>query len=359
MRATVIRGFGPPGVLVSEEAPRPVPPEGEVLVRVAATSVNPIDAKIRARGMGLAPDFPAILHGDLAGTVEERGPGARRFEVGDRVFGLCGTARGPGGALAEFVAVDERLLAAAPRRIPLAEAAALPVACLTAREGLLRGGARRGSRILVQGGAGGVGHAALQLARGLGADLVATASDRHLALLREAGARDAFDYRRPDLEAALAAATGGEGYDLVFDTVGGPSLDLAFRLARPGGGVVAIAARSTHDLSPLHAKGLRLDVVFTLLPLLSGRGRDGVGESLAALAGAVDSGALAPRLEPRRFALEAAAEAHALLESGGAEGKILVTVDPPPAAPTAPTSPERQESRESRANREERDGRRN
>ncbi|MBL8968337.1 MAG: zinc-binding dehydrogenase [Spirochaetaceae bacterium] len=331
MKATVIREFGPPGVLVPAEAPRPVPREGEVLVRVAATSVNPIDAKIRARGMGLAPDFPAVLHGDLSGLVEELGPGAGRFAAGDRVFGLSGTNRGPGGALAEFAAVDERLLAAAPRRLPLAEAAALPVAFLTAREGLLRGGAGRGARILVQGGAGGVGHAVLQLARAIGADIVATASDRHLDLLRESGAREAFDYRRPDLAAALAAAAGGEGFDLVFDTVGGASLDLAFRLARPGGGVTAIAARSAHDLSPLHAKGLRLDVVFTLLPLLTGRGREGVGEGLAAIAAAVDSGALAPRLEPRRFASAVAAEAHALLESGRAEGKILVTVDPSPA----------------------------
>lgn len=327
MKAMVIREFGPPSVLGLEEVPRPRPAPGEVLVRVAATSVNPIDAKIRAKGLSLAADFPAVLHCDLSGLVEELGPGASRFAPGDRVFGLGGGVRGRGGALAEFVAVDERLLSPLPPGLGLALAAALPVVGLTAQEGLSRAGLARGERLLVQGGSGGVGGCVMELARGLGADIVATASARHLGLLREMGAREALDYRRADLEESLLAASGGEGYDLVFDTAGGPSLDLAFRLARPGGRVAAIAARSTHDLSPLHGKGLSLHVVFTLLPLLSGRGIEELGARLAALARAAEEGAIAPRLDPRRFTLKEAAAAHALLESGEAEGKILVVVD--------------------------------
>ena len=327
MKAMVIREFGPPSVLRLEERPRPRPGKGEVLVRVAATSVNPIDAKIRAKGLGLAADFPATLHCDLSGVVEELGPGASRLKPGERVFGLGGGVMGRGGSLAEFVAVDERLLAPLPSGLGLAEAAALPVVGLTAQEGLSRAGLARGERLLVQGGSGGVGGCVMELARGLGAELVATASARHLGLLREAGAREAFDYKRPDLEEVLLAASGGEGYDLVFDTAGGPSLDLAFRLARPGGRVVAIAARSTHDLSPLHGKGLSLHVVFTLLPLLSGRGIEELRARLERLARAAAAGSPRPRLDPRRFPLAEAAAAHELFESGGAEGKILVVVD--------------------------------
>ncbi|MDP3176713.1 MAG: zinc-dependent alcohol dehydrogenase family protein [Spirochaetaceae bacterium] len=328
MKAMTIERFGGPEVFQASDLPEPAQGPGRALVKVAATSVNPIDAKIRARGMGLCPPFPAILHGDLSGIIVAIGEGVEAFAPGDAVFGCVGGAGMEQGALAQLVSVDARLLAKKPRSLSYAEAAALPIVGLTALRALRdRAALREGESLLVLGAAGGVGHIALQLGKAMGASITGTASAGKLGHLRELGSR-AFDYREGGHEAALLDASGGKGYDLVFDTVGGSSLDLAFRLAKSGGRVAAVAARSTHDLSPLHGKGLSLHVIFSLLPILTGEGRREAGRLTADLAELADRGELRPRLDARRFVLEEAGAAHALWESGDAKGKIVIAVDP-------------------------------
>jgi len=328
MKAMIIDRFGGPEVFEARDLPEPEPGPGRVLVRVAATSVNPIDAKIRSRGMGLCPPFPAILHGDLSGIVVAIGEGIEGLSPGDAVFGCVGGAGAEQGSLARLVSVDPRLLAKKPKSLSYAEAAALPIVGLTALRALRdRAALREGESLLVLGAAGGVGHIALQLGKALGASLAGTASAGNLGHIRELGAR-AFDYRQSDHEAALLEASGGKGYDLVFDTVGGSSLDLALRLAKSGGRVAAIAARSTHDLSPLHGKGLSLHVIFSLLPILTGLGRGEAGRLTGDLAELADRGKLRPRLDARRFSLDEAGAAHELWESGEAKGKIVIAVDP-------------------------------
>ncbi len=328
MKAMLINRCG--GVDVFEEATltRPHPGPNEVRIRVMATSVNPIDCKIRAGAVPLAPAFPALLQGDVAGIVDAVGDGVTSFAAGDAVFGLIGGLRSHQGALAEYVLADARLLARKPDALDMVEAAALPVVGLTAWEGLIeRARVSPGQGVLVQGGAGGVGHIAVQIARAAGCRVVATVSGKEKGrLARRLGADEVVYYRDEPVAEYVARLTGGRGFDVVFDSVGGASLDASFAAAAPGAQVVAIAARSTHDLSPLHGKGLTLSVVFSLSPFVHGGSLARVGERLARIAQLADAGLLRPHIDPHTFSLTQVADAHRLVESGGAEGKVVVRV---------------------------------
>lgn len=330
MKAMVITNYGSPEGFSPAEIARPQVPAGHVLIRVAATSVNPIDVRIRAGLMPqVAPELPAVLHGDVAGVVEEVGDGVTSFVPGDKVYGCAGGVRGFGGALAEYMVADARVLARKPAALSMAEAAALPIVAGTAWLGLFeRARIQPGQRVLVHAAAGGVGHVAIQLAAAAGAEVYATASTPgKLDLARQLGARGAIPYRELAVEDYVREYTDGRGFDVVFDTVGKQNLDASFAASRPGGTVVAIAARSTHDLSPLHAKGLTLHVVFMLLPLLIGEGQEQLGRVMEQVAEAVDSGKLRPLLHSQRFGFTEAAAAHALQESGQAMGKIVLVND--------------------------------
>ena len=186
MRAALLETAGAPFRVTT--VARPEPEAGQVLVRVAASAVNPLDVKIHA---GEAPHarqpLPAILGIDMAGIVEAVGPGVADFRRGDEVYGMTGGVGGLQGSLAEFAAVDARLLAPKPATLSMREAAALPLVFITAWEGLVdRAGVRSGQKVLIQGGAGGVGHIAIQLARSYGADVFATGSTRDRGLHRTA-----------------------------------------------------------------------------------------------------------------------------------------------------------------------------
>src|SRR5580698_1944602 len=174
----IFRVEQPDGDFIETSVPDPVLKAGEVLVRIRASGVNPLDTKIRAGKAAHAKQpLPAILGIDLAGEVEEVGPGVTGFKLGDRVYGMTGGVGGHQGSLAEFAAVDARLLALMPDRFSVGDAAALPLAFITAWEGLVdRAGVRAGQKVLVQGGAGGVGHVAIQIARAFGAEVYATSS---------------------------------------------------------------------------------------------------------------------------------------------------------------------------------------
>jgi NADPH2:quinone reductase len=326
MQALVLGEFGAP--LEPRTVTRPVPQAGEVLVRIAASGVNPLDTKIRAGGAQHARvRAPAILGMDLAGVVTAVGPEVSRFKPGDEVYGMTGGVGDSQGSLAEYAAVDADLLAIKPARLSMAEAAALPLSVITAWEGLVdRAAAGSGHAVLVQGGAGGVGHVAVQIAVARGAMVWATGRPENFRLIRGCGAQP-MNYKTASVDDYLAVSPSGEGFDIIFDTVGGATLDQAFQSVRPyTGHVVSILGWGTHSLAPLSFRGATYSGVFTLLPLLTGRGRAHHGQILTQAAALVQAGQLTPRLDPGKYHLDSVMEAHKAVETGSAKGKVVVTL---------------------------------
>ncbi|MFI9356017.1 zinc-dependent alcohol dehydrogenase family protein [Streptomyces lydicus] len=326
MRAAVLREFGAPLVLAEIDKPDVGP--GQVVVKVEASGVNPLDTKIRAgKAAHARRTLPAVLGLDLAGVVEEVGPGVHGFAPGDEVFGMTGGVGDVQGSLAEFAAVDARLLARKPASLTAREAAALPLVVITAWEGLVdRAQIHAGQRVLIHGGAGGLGHVAVQITRASGAEAFATASPPRLEVVERLGAIP-IDYTAATVDEYVAKHTGGEGFDVVFDTVGGSVLDASFTAVRTyTGHVVSALGWGTHNLAPLSFRGATYSGVFTLLPLLTGRGREHHGEIMREAAALVDVGALKPLLDPRHFTLAEVAAAHAAVESGTAQGKVVIDI---------------------------------
>jgi NADPH2:quinone reductase len=308
------------------EIPKPSPATGEVLVRIKASGVNPLDTKIRAGAAGHARHpLPAILGIDLAGIVEAIGDGVSGFRVGDEVYGMTGGVGGIQGSLAQYAAVDARLLAVKPGNLSMREAAALPLIFITAWEGLVdRAHVQAGQRVLVI-GAGGVGHIVIQIAKASGADVYAVDGASKADDIRSLGATP-ID-RNESVESYVQAHTGGNGFDLVYDTVGGAGLDAAFQAVGRFGHVVSCLGWGTHALAPLSFKAATYSGVFTLLPLLSGEGRAHHGEIMAEATKLAEAGKLVPKLDSRRFTFANTGDAHALIESRGADGKLVVEVD--------------------------------
>ncbi|MEU1536093.1 zinc-dependent alcohol dehydrogenase family protein [Streptomyces fagopyri] len=326
MRAVVLEEFGAP--LTLSEIAKPTPGPGQALVRIAASGVNPLDTKIRAgKADHTRSVLPAVLGLDLAGVVEEVGADVTGFAPGDEVFGMTGGVGDLQGSLAEYAAVDARLLARKPPGLTMRQAAALPLVFITAWEGLVdRARVHTGQKVLVHGGAGGIGHVAVQLAQARGAQVYATGSPRSLETIARLGAK-VIDYTSTSAEAYVAEHTGGQGFDIVYDTVGGETLDASFTAARTyTGHVVSALGWGTHSLAPLSFRGATYSGVFTLLPMLTGRGREHHGEIMRQAAALAEAGALAPRVDPRHFTLATVAVAHELVERGEADGKVVVDV---------------------------------
>ncbi|MGR3498624.1 MAG: zinc-dependent alcohol dehydrogenase family protein [Limimaricola soesokkakensis] len=328
MKTMILNDYGPDAAFTPTETERPSVKPGHVLVRVKATSVNTVDTMIRDMGkdLPLSPDLPAILGMDFAGIVEEVGEGVAGFAVGDEVYGCAGGLADLQGALAEYMLADARLIAPKPTSLSMREAAALPLVGITAWEGLHRAGVGRGQKVLVQGGAGGVGHVAVQLARHLGAEVWSTGTGEAKRAAIEALGATPIDYQAETVEAYVAAHTGGAGFDMVFDTVGGENMTNSFAAAALNAQVVSTVALLALDLSPAHFKGLSLHVVFMLLPMLHDVGREAHGAILAELAKLVDAGAVKPLLDEQRFGLAEVGDAYARLKSGEAMGKVVVEI---------------------------------
>lgn len=310
MKAMILTAAGQP--LVQNDIAKPAPAAGQVLVRIHASAVNPLDLKIAAgKAAHARMPLPAVLGIDMAGVVEAVGAGVTAFAPGDAVFGMTGGVGGVQGSLAEYAAVDADLLAHAPSTISLREAAAIPLAFITAWEGLVdRARVQPGQSVLVQGGAGGVGRMVVQLALAFGAQVAATGRPAQRESIEAMGARF--------LEQAE-----GEEFDIVYDTIGGEVLDASFRLVREySGHVVTALGWGTHSLAPLSFRAASYSGVFTLLPLLSGKGRAAHGAILREAARLVDAGKLSVQLNAGRFTLAEANEAHAA--SGG--GKVVVDI---------------------------------
>jgi len=328
MRAMLLKSYGEKPDFTLADIPKPKLALGTVLVRVAATSVNPIDLKIRKLRLAFSPNLPAILGMDMAGTVEAVGDGVTGFKAGDAVYGWPGGVVGMPGCLAQYVLADPRLIAKKPAELSFIQAAALPLVTLTAWEALFdRANVRAGQHVLIHAGTGGVGHVAVQLAKAFGVRVAATVSSPEKAQIAETfGPDEIINYRKESVEEYVLRLTGGKGFDAVLDTVGGKNLDDSFAACRPRGTVVSTNTRATHDLSPMHAKGLTLAVVFSLLPLLTGQGRERCGEILTRAAELSDEGRLRPLLAGPAFPLEHVAQAHDFLDSGQAVGKVIVEI---------------------------------
>lgn len=307
--------------------PKPVAGVGQVLVRIRASGLNPLDGKIRAGQAAHARQpLPAVLGMDLAGTVEAVGPDVGDWHVGDDVYGLATGIGGAQGSLAEYAAVDVRLLAKKPEVLSMREAAVLPLVLITAWEGLVdRAHVGSGHKVLIQGGAGGVGHVAVQLAIARGAQVYATGSAKHRAVIEELGATF-IDYQQQMVEEYVAQHTAGEGFDIVYDTVGGETLDASFRAAKTyHGHVVSCLGWGQHSLAPLSFRGASYSGVFTLLPLLTGKGREHHGQILAEAARLIDAGKLKPIMDGRSFDLHGANAAYDVLASG-AQGRLAIEI---------------------------------
>ncbi len=326
MQACVIDQFGDPSVFQQAEVAKPEIQPGHVLIRVAAISVNPVDYKIRAGIVAeIAPDFPAILHGDVAGVVEAIGENVSHVAPGDEVYACAGGIKGFGGALTEYMLADADLVAQKPRSLTMA-AAALPLVGITAWEGLIdRAQIQPGQTVLVYGGTGGVGHMAVQLAKWAGAKVYATASSpEKAAIAHQLGADAVIDHREQSIEDYVAQYTDGKGFDVVFDTVGDDHLQTAFQAVTLNGTVVSLVSLSKQDLTLLHVKGLTPHLVFMLIPLLNNIGRAHQGKILSKLAHLVEDGVVRPLIDST-FAYAQVAEAHQRAESGQTVGKVVLT----------------------------------
>lgn len=330
MLAAYIEAYGGPERLRVGTLPEPRPGAHDLLIEVAAASVNPIDFKLRqgkVKSM-MRFDFPLVLGNDLSGTVREVGAAVTRFKPGDRIIARLGKTRI--GAFAERALVAESDAALAPSSIDLVDAAALPLAGLTAWQALFElGQLSAGQTLLVHAGAGGVGHFALQLGRWKGAKVYTTASDKNRERCLRLGADAVIDYRTTRFEQIM------HGADVVLDTQGGNTLLRSIAITRPGGHVISIAAMPTPEVARAWGVGPPLTWILAFLtrPERAAARARGVnyhylfmrpdGAQLAELVSLVDAGQLRPEID-RRYPLKDAAEALAYVEAGHAAGKVLV-----------------------------------
>jgi NADPH2:quinone reductase len=306
------------------EARRPEPLRGHVLVKISASGVNPLDTKIRTGQAGHAKQpLPAVLGLDMAGIVEDVGPGVIAFQPGDEVFGMVGGVGGMQGTLAEYISADAALLAPKPKTLSMQQAAALPLVAITAWEGLVdRARVHAGQSVLVHAGAGGVGYAAVQIALAFGAKVYATASQDKRSLVEELGATS-IDRNQP-VEEYVHVCTAGEGFDIVYDTLGGTVLDASFAaVKRYTGHAVSCLGWGTHALAPLSFRGATYSGVFTLFPLLSGVGRAHHGEILLEISKMAEMNQIRPLLAAEHFGRENIAAAYDMV-ARGSKGKVVV-----------------------------------
>ena len=322
MKAYVVESAGGPFRAV--EIPTPQPAGDQVLVKIYASGVNPLDTKIRAgEGEHAKQPLPAVLGLDMAGVVVSVGTGVTVFRPGDEVFGTVGGVGGLQGTLAEFVLADVALTARKPKTLTMRRAAALPLVTITAWEGLVdRAGVRAGHSVLVHAGAGGVGYAAVQIALAHGATVFATVSDDNRSIIDALGATPIDRHARP--KDYIAEHTGGEGFDIVYDTLGGAVLDASFgAVKRYTGHVVSCLGWGAHSLAPLSFRAATYSGVFTLLPLLTGVGRSKHGYILNRAAELADQDQLKPLLSGHHFGQEDIASAYDLV-ARGSRGKVVL-----------------------------------
>ncbi len=330
MRAFLIDGYGGPEALVERDIAIPEVGPHDVLVKVRASGVNPVDFKIR-QGMTKVLTklkFPAVLGNELSGVVARVGPEVTRFTEGDEVFARM--AKGHMGAFAELATVDQSLAVLKPTNMSHVEAASIPLVGLTSWQALVEiGNLQKGQKVLIHAGSGGVGTFAIQLAKHLGATVVTTASERNHALVKRLGADLAIDYKKDRFEDLVSDC------DVVFDTLGDDTLQRSFAAVKRGGTVVTVSGKpdakfaKAWGLNPLlvlvlgfmmrkvtrlaREKGARFEYLYMRPD----------GAQLAKIAGLLVDGIIKPIID-RTFTFSETREAVAYVESGRAVGKVVI-----------------------------------
>ena len=302
MKAARIHRFGGPDVIAIDDLPDPEPKPGEVLIRVHAASVNPVDYKIRQGGFLPEDKLPIALGRDVAGIVERLGAGVGELAVGDAVFAMLPAQ----GGNAELVTARPEICARKPRRLDQIQAGALGLAALTAWQGLFEhGGLRTGQRVLIHAAAGGVGHLAVQFAAAVRAEIFATCSGEDLAFVRELGAAEAIDYKTQRFEDRA------RDVDLVFDLIGGETQERSWPVLRRGG--IMVSTLTEPDKQKAAAHGAR-GANYMAQPN---------GSQLQEIAALIEDGKVTPSIQ-RAFPLAAVADAHRALEHDHIRGKIVL-----------------------------------
>ena len=325
MKAAILKAFGGPEAFELADVPKPIPQAGQVLVRVHATSINPLDYQVRRGDYADYVPLPAITGHDVSGVVEEVGPGVTAFAPGDKVWYTPQIFDGP-GSYAEYHVAAESIIGLKPPSLSHLEAASLTLVGGTAWEALVvRAALRVGESILIHGGAGGVGHVAIQLAKAMGARVFTTVRTENFEFARGLGADVLIDYQKENYVDAVMRETGGRGVDVVFDTIGGDTLSNSPDVLAQLGRVVSIVdTAQPQNLLQAWGKNASYHFVFT-------RQNRGKLDELSAL---VARGQLRPHVGAV-YSLDEIALAHARLESAnsGLQGKIAIAVVPP-AHPT-------------------------
>jgi NADPH:quinone reductase-like Zn-dependent oxidoreductase len=310
MKAVRIHAYGGTDVLAYEDAPRPTAGEGEVLMRVYATTVNPFDCAVRAGYMSgyFSYTLPLILGTDVSGIVEDVGAGVTNFARGDSVYARAGVTRD--GAYAEYVAVPASDVAAKPQSLDHIHSAAIPHAMLTAWQALIEvAQLSKGQTVLIHRAAGGVGHFAVQLARLRGAKVIGTASI-NLDLLRELGVDEAIDYSTTAFEDVV------HDVDVVLDTMGGDTQQRSWSVLKPGGILISTVQPPSEETAAAH--GVRQHFIVSAPP---------IGKVLAEVATMVDAGQIKPEVS-KILPLQEVAKAHELIEGRHTRGKLVLLVVP-------------------------------
>ncbi len=311
MKAVRIHTYGNADVLSYEDAPLPNIASHDVLIRVVATSVNPVDWKIREGYLKdmISYPFPLTLGWDVSGVVEAVGDGVAHFKIGDAVFSRPDIQRN--GTYAEYIAVREDEVAHKPKTISHCAAASLPLVGITAWEALITTAQLSANqKVLIHAGSGGVGSLAVQLAQTRGAYVIATTSERNRALVKSLGADEVIDYQAQPFEEVV------KDVDVVFDTIGGQVQESSWSVLKPGGILVSITSPPSDE----HAKAIGVRGAFVFI--------EPNANILAQLAELVDTGSLRP-IVGAEFALKDIAKAHAISQSGRAVGKIVIYVGQP------------------------------
>ncbi|HEY9641114.1 MAG TPA: zinc-dependent alcohol dehydrogenase family protein [Coleofasciculaceae cyanobacterium] len=331
MKAVVMTAPGNPEVLQVQQVPEPtIQRDTDLLVRLQAAGVNPIDTKLRQRGTFYPEQSPTILGCDGAGIVEAIGSGVQNFKVGDRVYFCQGGLGGSVGNYAEFTVVDERFVSPMPLSLSFAEAAAVPLVLITAWEALYdRAKLAAGRSVLIQAGAGGVGHIAIQLAKLAGASVCTTVSTPEKAdFVQQLGADKVILYPQADVVQETLDWTNGEGVDLTFDTIGGATLSQSFATTRVYGDVVTILAPDAQtDWKTARDRNLRVSYELMLTPMLKGMvsAQQDQAKILRQSVRLFDQQQLKVHVS-HALPLAEAAIAHQRLESGSTTGKIVLII---------------------------------